>query len=97
MVHRPEPGHRLGHRQPHLVTDRSVTGVQRGQCGTGVEPVDGFHEVEDGIAEHRGVLAHRDQMRMWYVGVGQCAQYPSLAQDHLVVIGRRWRGPRRKT
>ena len=56
--------------------------MQRRQFFAGVESVDRFHQVEDGVAEHAGVVAGGDQPWMRHIGAGQCGQYPGLAQDH---------------
>ena len=79
------------------MADPGIAGVQRRRRGTSVEPVDRLHQVEDRVAEHRRVLAHRDQPRVWNVGAGQRVQHLVSRRITLLLTGRRCLGPRRNT
>ena len=58
--------------------------MQGGQSGACIETVDRFHQIEHRVTQHRGVLAHRDQRRVWDVGICERVQHLGFAQDHRV-------------
>ncbi len=84
MVDGAQLGQRVSHREAHLEPHTGIARVQRRQPLAGVESVDRIHQIEDSVAQHTGVIARGNQVRVRNIGAGQCRKDFRFPQDHAV-------------